>query len=284
MRADGPILTSELRRDDISEFEPCLSRWQLVADGPVMPTKTSLLLPVLHAGVPAILKRATHEEERRGGRMMVWFKGQAAARVLAHEGDLLLLERATGTRSLVGLARSGRDDEASRILCETVAALNRPQAGDWPPLVPLERWFRALPLAAAKHGGILAAAASVSRELLADQGETVPLHGDVHHENVLDFGAAGWLAIDPKALIGDRGFDYANMFCNPDHETAVNPERFSRRIDIVAEMAGLEHQRLLSWVLAWAGLSAAWFLAADASAKTPLAIAELATQRLRLPR
>lgn len=33
----------------------------------------------------------------------------------------------------------------------------------------------------------------------------VTLHGDLHHGNVLDFGASGWLAIDPKGLKGERG-------------------------------------------------------------------------------
>jgi streptomycin 6-kinase len=29
---------------------------------------------------------------------------------------------------------------------------------------------------------------------------------------VLDFETSGWLAIDPKGLIGERGFDFANIF------------------------------------------------------------------------
>jgi aminoglycoside/hydroxyurea antibiotic resistance kinase len=41
------------------------------------------------------------------------------------------------------------------------------------------------------------------------------LHGDLHHGNVLDFGLRGWLAIDPKGLLGERGFDFANIFTNP---------------------------------------------------------------------
>jgi len=52
--------------------------------------------------------------------------------------------------------------------------------------------------------------------LLADQHDVGVLHGDIHHGNILDFGPRGWLTIDPKGLIGERDFDYANLFCNPD--------------------------------------------------------------------
>ena len=64
------------------------------------------------------------------------------------------------------------------------------------------------------------------------------LHGDIHHDNILDFGKRGWLAIDPKRLQGERGFDYANLFCNPDladpsRPIAASPGRFARRLEIV---------------------------------------------------
>ena len=114
--------------------------------------------------------------------------------------------------------------------------------------------------AAARHGGILTACAATARELLASERDVVPLHGDIHHGNILDFGPRGWLAIDPKGLIGERGFDYANLFCNPEAEIAIAPGRLARQVDVVAEAAGLERRRLLKWIMAYAGLSAAWFL------------------------
>src|SRR3546814_3749922 len=72
-------------------------------------------------------------------------------------------------------------------------------------LVPLAHWFRALNPAAATHGGILARCAATARALLAESRGTGVLHGDIHHDNVLDFGPRGWLAIDPKRLVGERG-------------------------------------------------------------------------------
>jgi hypothetical protein len=48
-----------------------------------------------------------------------------------------------------------------------------------------------------------------------ERRDVVVLHGDMHHENILKFSSRGWLAIDPKGLVGERGFDYANIFCKP---------------------------------------------------------------------
>ena len=261
-------------------FDDHLARWGLTADGEPIATRSSDLLPVRLAGMPAMLKIARETEERWGGLLMGWWGGDGAARVLAQEGDALLLERATGQGSLAETARCGRDDEASRIICAVAARLHAPRRCPPPELIPLPRWFEALEPAAAWHGGILSLAAATARELLAEPQEVVVLHGDIHHGNVLDFGARGWLAIDPKRLAGERGFDFANLFCNPDLLIATAPGRLARQASVVAEAAGLDRPRLLRWILAWAGLSAAWLLEDGETAKIPLAVAGLAAAEL----
>jgi streptomycin 6-kinase len=86
----------------------------------------SRLLPVRREGVPAMLKIAVEAEEKCGGRLMSWWNGQEAARVLAHEDDALLLERAEGKGSLADMARHG-DNEATHIICKVVAQLHTPR-------------------------------------------------------------------------------------------------------------------------------------------------------------
>ncbi len=231
-------------------FDACIARWQLIPDGTPVVTSTSRLLPVLYNGSPAMLKIALETEEIHGAALMRWWDGQGAARVLAHEGEALLLERAQGTTSLAALARSGGDDEACRILCRTAARLHRPANCPLPPLVPLTHWFKELAPAAARYGGIFSLCASTASALLARPQDAGVLHGDIHHGNVLHFGGRGWLAIDPKGLWGERGFDYANLFCNPDFEAATAPGRLAWRATLVAAESGLEHRRLLQWALA----------------------------------
>lgn len=119
-------------------LEPYLTRWGLAPDGEPIVTPSSRLLPVRHRGEPAMLKVATHEEERRGAGVMVWWDGVGAARALARHGDTLLLERIEGSRSLAAMARTGDDgdDEASRVLCAVAARLHAPEGRPPPPVCP----------------------------------------------------------------------------------------------------------------------------------------------------
>lgn len=263
-------------------FEPYLERWALTADGAEIVTHTSKLLPVrTRAGDAAIVKLALTPEERAGAALMAWWGGEGAARVLAHDDPALLMERATGSRSLVAMAARD-DDEATRLLCAAAAKLHAPRPAPPPAtLVPLERWFAALAPAARKHGGILMQSLATARELLASPQDLRVLHGDIHHANVLDAGARGWLAIDPKGLLGERGYDFANLFRNPTLEIAAAPGRLARRADIVAHAAGLDRARLLRWVLAYTGLSAAWTLDDGGDASIALAIAHIAAAELQ---
>lgn len=250
-------------------FEPWLARWGLVADGKPIRTHASHLLPVLQDGAPAMLKLPEVEDERRGYLPLGYWNGDGAARLLARgeDGEAMLIERATGRRSLAAMARSGAmgDDEATAILCDAIASLQKPRDPVPTGLIPLDVWFKDLAPAAAKRGGLLGRAAAEASELLAAQQEITPLHADLHHDNVLDFGERGWLAIDPKAVIGDRAFEYTILFCDPDladpePPVAVAPGAFERRLEIVLAKSGLERRRLLRWIIAWCGLSASWFL------------------------
>ena len=258
-----------------------LARWRLTPDGTLLTTHTSVLLPVRWQGIPVMLKVATEAEERRGVESMIWWGGNGAARVLAHDGDALLMERAMGEGSLIEMARTDRDDEASRIICAVASRLHAPRARPRSTtLVPLTRWFAELKPAAAQHGGLLSLAATTAHELLDEPREIVVLHGDIHHGNILDFGPRGWLAIDPKHLVGERAFDFVNILRNPDAQSALAPGRFSRQVTVVADAGGLDRTRLLKWILAFTGLSAAWILGDGDQPDLDLAVAELAAAEL----
>jgi len=254
--------------------------WGLIADGPPFHTRSSCLQAVRHDGVPAMLKIAMTEEEIRGARLMAWWQGAGAMRVLAQKGEALLLERACGHQSLLEMVRAGQDDEASRIICGVAARIH--VAREQPPfgLMPLSSWFEALARAAESHGGVFRDAATIAADLLKNPQDSVVLHGDLHHDNVLDAGSDGWLAIDPKGLIGERYFDFANIFCNPYFEIAATPGRLMKQVVVVAEAADLDRRRLLEWIVACAALSAAWHLEDGEKPDTALAVAEIALNDL----
>lgn len=271
----------------LDHFQPWLDLWRLTPDGAPFTTRFgSKLLAVRSDGAPAMLKIAVGEEERRGADILAWFAGKGAVRILAHDDPALLMERAAGPRSLAAMARQGEDDEAMRILCRAAARLHEARATPPPAsLIPLDVWFRDLPLAAAKRGGIFEASWAAAQTLLAEPRDVRPLHGDLHHDNVLDGGGLdgggrGWLAIDPKGLTGEIGFDYANMVGNPGIEVSGAPGVLARRVGIVCNATGFAPRRFLAWVLAWMGLSAAWTLDGSGDASPALELARLAQAEL----
>ncbi|WP_233437891.1 aminoglycoside phosphotransferase family protein [Agromyces laixinhei] len=256
-----------------------LRRWRLRPDGDPLTTTSSRIIPVLTGdGVPAMLRLAHTDEEVRGTELLVALAGRGAARVLEHDGEALLLERATGPRDLVRMVTDGRDDEATRIICEAAGrihgasglVLERP---DPPGLIDLPTWFRELFAGADRLGPLHRRGADLAAELFDDPRDAVVLHGDLHHGNVLDFGERGWLAIDPKGLIGEASFDYCNVLCNPSHERAARPGRLERQFGVVAEASGIESARLARWLVAWCALSSTWFALDDDPARADSAAA-----------
>ena len=195
------------------------------------------------------------------------------------------MERAEGTRSLAAMSRMDDDPAACRILCAVAQRLHASEPQSPPELTPLEVRFRDLTQAAAGQSSIMSRSAAAAHRLLSAPRDIVVLHGDLHHGNVLDFGLRGWLAIDPKGLIGERAFDYANLFCNLDLSdstppVATLPDVFSARLTLVANSADLERSRLLLWILAWAGLSAVWIMDSGEMPATSLRVAQLAAAEL----
>lgn len=262
------------------EFDPWFERWNLTPDGPEIRTNWGILAPVRYLGVPAMLKIALDVDEAKGGEMMAWWDGAGAARVYEIDGPAMLMERLIGERSLNEMAKGDQDEEATRILCAVAANLHAPRAKPAPALTNLDTWFTALWKLAPERGGALAHAAVVARRLIDTEVDRVVLHGDLHHGNVLDSGARGWLAIDPKFLFGERAFDFINILRNPDIETSLRPGRFARQVDVIVNASGLDRRRFLEWVVAFTGLSAAWIYGNNEEPTHDLAINALALDLL----
>jgi len=99
-------------------------------------------------------------------------------------------------------------------------------------------------------------------ELLDSTESEVLLHGDCHHENILKSEDRGWMAIDPKGVIGDRMFEICPFLRNP--LAKLNEAGFLDRLEYrsarFCEKLNFDIGRLHSWGLAEAVLSASWDL------------------------
>lgn len=134
--------------------------------------------------------------------------------------------------------------------------------------IDLDYWFRALYAYQTSYpngGGPIPhhhveLAIRQADELLETQQEMVMLHGDIHHYNILRDAEHGWTLIDPKGLVGERGYDIGTWLLNPiyfDRRQDV-AEMTEYRLDRFTELLGIERKRLWQWAMAHAVLSDCW--------------------------
>jgi streptomycin 6-kinase len=98
--------------------------------------------------------------------------------------------------------------------------------------------------------------------LCASQGRPCLLHGDLHHYNVIRDANRGWLAIDPKGLVGELEYEVGASMRNPYErpELLADPARIERHIRCFERELGLDADRTLRWAFAQAVLAASWEL------------------------
>ncbi len=254
-------------------FADALERMGLQRDGDPILTAACVVGPVRRDGVPLFLKVTDEPEERAGSRALAVWDGHGAVRLVDADVDAFLLERGGAT-----LRATVRDDgEATRALCHAAAELHSVPDVDLAPFPDLDRWYDALWRNTDNRFDL---PRQLTRALIDDGAPPVLLHGDLHHENLLDLGVRGWLTIDPKGIAGPPVFDYCNIFTNWTLAEAV--EHFDSRLAIVCTEAGFGRELLLSWIVSWSALSGIWHLEGGevGPAEFPHTIMDLAIDRL----
>lgn len=257
-----------------SPVETALSRamirWSLTKSTPVAETPRSWIFKVEQNGrnlaALKILKSVVAEEEGRGSRLLQWYGGDGAATVFDIHGDTIFMEWLDGG-TLGDPVRAGRDDEGTIAIAGVVAKLHRPRDGAPADLQPLRARFQPLfdtDVRAWPHTArdLYARASGIALRLFDRPTALVPLHGDLHHDNIMS-SDRGWLVIDPKGVLGDPSYDLANVFINPlrADNMAADPHRIASRADILSQRLNYPRKRLLGWAAAHAALSACWDLA-----------------------
>lgn len=87
------------------------------------------------------------------------------------------------------------------------------------------------------------------------------LHGDLHHGNILLDHTRGWVAIDPKGVVGDRAYQCARFLNNPDltslpRSTLLDWTRV--RVEILAKGFEESPRRLLGYAFVDCILGTCW--------------------------
>ena len=244
-----------------------LTAWNLSHPQLLMQTMTSHIYTVTHETETVILKLLSPSEidEQRGAVALRCFDGHGAVRLLRYDEGAQLMEYAAGDE-LVTLVERGEDDNATHIIAHVIQQLhNVPQNISHHGLIMLEHWFEALfnKAASDRQAGfdsIYVRSASLAERLLVDPRDVRVLHGDIHHRNIRK-APRGWLAFDPKGLVGERTYDCANTLCNPVMPELVHNEtRLLTNAAILADTLALDLSRVLAFTYAYACLNASWWL------------------------
>jgi streptomycin 6-kinase len=238
-------------------------RWGVTIDEPV--ETDSSLVAFGRRGADAVVLKVVKNpgDEWKSGEVLTAFGGRGMVRALEHVDGAVLLERLRPGTPLSTLTIAGRDDEATSILADVIASMAPSTPPAWCPTVADWgrgfRWYvdsgdTQLP------ASLVARAAEMHAELCATQRSTRLLHGDFQHYNVLADDDRGWVAIDPKGVIGEVECELAAALRNPadNPETFAKPEIVARRVTMLCDRLALEADRALRWTYALGVLSAIW--------------------------
>jgi streptomycin 6-kinase len=262
-------------------------RWELVVGDAVGRGNTSLVVRCRRADGRAAVLKLTPDPElgaTEASALRRWEPSGRVPLVWGYDAGLgaLLLEAIPSETPLSELGRAVALDEVTNL----IGGLHRsgaPVAADgWATLAErvefiFDHWVqrhgrrgevvtRAVPVDRLRRGHELA------RELAAEAGEPVLLHGDLHPGNVLDGGTVrGLVAIDPRPCVGDAAVDAVDwVFWAVDDPGAWEPR--SRELAVAL---GLDHERLWAWCAAFAAMLAAAEAARGASAEQVAALLAL---------
>ncbi|MFE2985330.1 aminoglycoside phosphotransferase family protein [Streptomyces sp. NPDC059262] len=234
-----------------ARVEEFVERWDLRVDGPAMHGMAALVLPVVRGdGTPAAVKFQILDEETEGEpvALRVW-DGDGAVRLLDHDDatGTMLLERLDSGRMLDSVEDSRK---AVLVIAELLARLTSGPAPEGmrrlsgiaaDMLAQVPSALAAVPGPADR--ALLADCAAAVREVAGEAGDRL-LHWDLHFENVLAAEREPWLAIDPKPLAGDPGFDL-----KPAIDNRFDADEVVWRFDAMSGVLGLDRERARAWTL-----------------------------------
>jgi streptomycin 6-kinase len=238
--------------------------WKVVVQD-TLETQSSYVAFGTSEGVPVVLKVIRQfGDEWRCGEVLNAFDPGGVVRVYEYLDGAVLLEWLNPGTSLATAALEGSDEEATETIAEVIQRMAH-QGGPLQHFVTVETWGKGFAryLTSGDHqipGDLVERAEEMYSRLCATQRQVRLLHGDLQHYNILYDRQRGWIAIDPKGVVGELEYEIGASLRNP-YEA---PELFTSRKTIESRLRRyesrlkLDSKRALGWGYAQAVLSAIW--------------------------
>jgi len=202
-------------------------------------------------GTAAVLKLGMpHMEAEHELEGLRFWNGNPTVRVLLADEPTgaMLLEHCEPGTPLRALPEPVQDE----VICGLLRRLWRPPSAPHPfrhLSVLMESWSEETqahasqwPDAALVLGGL-----QLFRELPGTAQKEVLLATDLHAGNVLKSQREPWSVIDPKPFVGDCAYDLTQHLFNCPERLSTDPDGLIRR---VADLAGIDHERVRLWTFA----------------------------------
>lgn len=243
-----------------------LDKWNLQSEGPVENLSYNYVLKVKdESGGRAILKLgvANYDFENET-RTLIAYDGNGCAKLLIAEpkhGAMLLEYILPGTMLCnvndERMAIKHFSKVWSSIRTSVLKNANHPSISDW--LMAFDRYLNTYPEGEVGISlDFIQLARAYYEELTATSKGNELLHGDLHHENILYSDLKGWMAIDPKGVIGDPYFDVISFLINQLFHQHNPKLVLKNRVEMLCEELQLEKERLLKAAVVMSTLYACW--------------------------
>lgn len=243
--------------------------WGVFIDDP-FETESSVIAFATRDNKSVVLKVVKQPgDEWHSGEILNLFDGQGVARVYEQAPGAALLERLRPGNSLVDLTLNGRDEEAADILTGVIQQMSS-RASSMSLELPnacatVHDWAKGFESYIATGDDqipidLVAAGQRVYSGLCGSQRRPILLHGDLQHYNVLFDSNRGWLAIDPKGVVGEIEYEVGAFLRNPFElpDLFLSRATIERRLNQFTKKLNLDFERALAWAFAQAVLSAIW--------------------------
>ncbi|MEK6301347.1 MAG: aminoglycoside phosphotransferase family protein [Acidobacteriota bacterium] len=250
----------------MERVEELARNWGVVVERTVE-TQSSIIAFGARGNLRLVLKVIRQPgDEWRCGEVLDAFGGKGIVRIYQHTEGAVLLERLDPGTQLVDMVLDGRDEVATDIVAEVTQRMSHPRESS-STFATVEDWGKGFERYLANGDNqipinLVERGQRIYWELCSTQKGTRLLHGDLQHYNILFDSARGWLAIDPKGVVGEIEYEMGASLRNPfeRHELFASRRTIEKRIRRYEEKLKIDGGRVAAWCFAQSVLSAIWLV------------------------
>lgn len=201
-------------------------------------------------------------------RTLKIYNGEGAVKVLKQnvEDAVFLMERCLPGDPLYSLNSEEKEIEVFSKVCKKIRK-KVPAGLSFQKLSEEERYFKwyfdnPKKSKTQLSEDLVKKAYQIFKQLIKTQTEVYLLHSDLHHDNIIK-SQRGWLAIDPKGLVGEKEFEAGAFIINPgkrfkENADLITENFFAKRIELISKTSGLKQQRVADWAFVKVILAIIW--------------------------